>query len=444
MGASRQKKIYSRVFSAWLLFSAAAALFGQTITVTSPTPGVTWYKGQTYLITWALSGTMDTHVNIRLRDEAGTDWAYPIANNVANNGSFSFTVPGTIDDGGYRVRIATVDKEVSGRSDIFQIKLQPSKPAVKVIAPNGGESWTTGIQQTIRWSGGGGGLFRLELLRSEGGQIPIKGEVIAENLKVAQNQKQFFTGSYSWKVGQYIGGTALPGDYLVRVVSQSDSTVSDRSDATFKILMPKLDKGLIDKIPKKAAPIRKDAKITNWLGKKTFPKLDANPAHWDLIRNRPNCAAGGNTFANVGVTWLTLDYNQGIKLAGLYRSRLIFNPAYGTYGASNLKKATLKMRQVSSSIVNVNWAHGLSSISVLTSPWEDFHSFTIGKRYDIPSNQTEFEIDVTDTVRQWLDGALPNHGLILMGRGELVSSQNPPDYTCFSCFEAWLELLFDK
>jgi hypothetical protein len=131
MGLGRHKLIGGVLFCLFFL-SAGAFVFGQTITVTSPEAGDTWYKGATYTITWTRSGTMAAHVNIRLRDEAGTDWAHSIADNVSNNGSFSFTVPPTIPDGGYRVRIATVDRNVSGRSEVFRIRSAKTLPPREV------------------------------------------------------------------------------------------------------------------------------------------------------------------------------------------------------------------------------------------------------------------------------------------------------------------------
>jgi hypothetical protein len=104
-----------------MVFFCFGALFGQTITVTSPAAGVNWIKGTTQTITWTRSGTMDSNVKIFLFDQTGSDRIMRITASTPNNGSFRWTVSETPDPGRYRIRVRTVDDQVTGHSNVFSI-----------------------------------------------------------------------------------------------------------------------------------------------------------------------------------------------------------------------------------------------------------------------------------------------------------------------------------
>jgi hypothetical protein len=114
-----------------LLLAAVAALtmnvalWGQTITVTSPAAGNEWCLGSTQTITWTKSGAMQATAGIRLRAEGSAPGAEPalyIVDGTANDGSYSWMIPNTVAPGNYFIRVKTEDGTVVGDSANFKIK----------------------------------------------------------------------------------------------------------------------------------------------------------------------------------------------------------------------------------------------------------------------------------------------------------------------------------
>lgn len=93
--------------------------------------------------------------------------------------------------------------------------------AVTLTSPNGGESWLLGSRQEITWRGTGNS-WRLALFRGE-----TRVGVIAS--QVAGN-------TFAWEAGKLLSGSVEPGrNYRVRVVSVTDQSVADTSDAPFAL-----------------------------------------------------------------------------------------------------------------------------------------------------------------------------------------------------------------
>jgi hypothetical protein len=85
---------------------------------------------------------------------------------------------------------------------------------------------------------------------------------------------------------------------------------------------------------------------------------------------------------------------------------------------------------------NTSWVSCGLSACELAAPWTSFDPFQAGHCYSLPHTQTEYTVDITDTMRKWIDGSLPNNGLLLVSRELPMSTL----WTCFSCFEATFEL----
>jgi len=93
-----------------------------------------------------------------------------------------------------------------------------------ITEPNGGEQLTRGAQFTITWTYSGSVPLKL-ILRRNGDRVGS----IVENLPASAT-------SYSWTVGNYIGGSAASGGgYTVRVRTMNDGTPDD-SNAPFSIV----------------------------------------------------------------------------------------------------------------------------------------------------------------------------------------------------------------
>lgn len=100
-----------------------------------------------------------------------------------------------------------------------------SGQTLKVLTPNGNESWPTGQVRVITWQAQGiAGTVRIILRRAEN-----KVGDIASDIPAAQ-------GSFSWTVGALAGGgSAAPASGYVVRVRTTDSLYSDDSNAGFRI-----------------------------------------------------------------------------------------------------------------------------------------------------------------------------------------------------------------
>ena len=106
----------------FFLMIGIGMMSSQSITVTSPHAGDTWYKTNSYTITWTKTGDQHARVKIRLYDPTGTDKILNIVDDTANDGSFPWAIPGSVAAGRYVVRVKTLDNEVYDDSEVFEIK----------------------------------------------------------------------------------------------------------------------------------------------------------------------------------------------------------------------------------------------------------------------------------------------------------------------------------
>jgi hypothetical protein len=94
------------------------------ITVASPA-GTPWTIGNRYEIRWQKVCAMQDTVTIALRNKGSAPDAAPafvIATGEANDGSHSWTIPGTVAPGEYFIRVRTDDASVRGDSSVFTIR----------------------------------------------------------------------------------------------------------------------------------------------------------------------------------------------------------------------------------------------------------------------------------------------------------------------------------
>ena len=135
------------------VFSIVQPLPGD-ITVTSPNGGESWTAGSSQEIQWTSDGGID-NVAIAYSQNNGITWEI-IVQTTPNDGSFDWTVPGTVSSDNCLVRITSADTHTvpipTDKSDrVFSI-VPPLNPAVKIVAPNGGEQWVVGSRYKITWN----------------------------------------------------------------------------------------------------------------------------------------------------------------------------------------------------------------------------------------------------------------------------------------------------
>ena len=188
----------------------------QTITVTKPALNDTWYRRASYTITWTHTGQVGYSVDITLLSAVDNAEVLTIAHNaVASSGSQQWTVPASLPEAGYKVRVKAWS--VIGTSGQFSVK------EFKVTAPNGGESWQANASKQITWTGQGvTGTVGIELWKG-GASVGVVAPSVVGSL-----------GTYTWKVGAYQGGTTHGSGFKVKVIS-TNPALDDTSDNPFTI-----------------------------------------------------------------------------------------------------------------------------------------------------------------------------------------------------------------
>ena len=133
----------------------------QEIRVLSPNGGESWNANSSQPITWYSSQVNNVKIEYTLNN--GFTWS-TLTNSTPSVGFYQWNAIPNIPSTNARIRISdATDGYPSDASDsVFTISPQP---ALKIIAPDGGENWMSGSSQTIRWNslgkiiGGGGKLI---------------------------------------------------------------------------------------------------------------------------------------------------------------------------------------------------------------------------------------------------------------------------------------------
>ena len=105
---------------------------GASITVTQPDAGSSWRPGTRQTLTWTKSGSMPFMVQITLRREGAPESEDPvlrIADGCANNGSRTWSIPDSLDEGRYFVRVRA-SRTLHGDSAVFAIAVDGTRGEV--------------------------------------------------------------------------------------------------------------------------------------------------------------------------------------------------------------------------------------------------------------------------------------------------------------------------
>jgi hypothetical protein len=91
-----------------------------SIKVTAPAAGASWVRKTTQDITWTFNGTVSSGVKVQLL--RGTTLVQTIVVSTPNNGSFPWTIPGSLAVGSnYKIKIKTADNAATAQSGLFRI-----------------------------------------------------------------------------------------------------------------------------------------------------------------------------------------------------------------------------------------------------------------------------------------------------------------------------------
>lgn len=207
-------------------FSDATFSISQ-LTVTSPDGGESWLAASSRDITWNAPGVTG-NLKITLWKD-GISLGI-IADNVTPASGFYSWAVGQYDGGtaspgtGYTVKVKEKGAAVADVSNAsFSIT---SSVSLTLTSPNGGENWQIGSTRDITWNAPGvSGTLKITLWK-DGVSLGIIASGVAPG-----------TGSYSWTVGQYVGGTASAGTGYTLKIKEKGTTVSDLVDGPFELTL---------------------------------------------------------------------------------------------------------------------------------------------------------------------------------------------------------------
>ncbi|MDP2982243.1 MAG: two-component regulator propeller domain-containing protein [Candidatus Latescibacter sp.] len=184
------------------------------VKVTAPNGGEKWATGTSHAVTWVSVGVKT--VRIEYSTDSGKTWKTVTDTVDAANGSWPWTIPAT-ESAACLVKVT--DPSTPARTDTGDGVFTILRPYITVTAPNGGEVWSAGKNNTVTWVADG-----------------------VENVKVEYS----VDGGVSWNsITKSIAASSGAFTFnplnvqstqcLVRVSDQASGAVSDKSDAVFTI-----------------------------------------------------------------------------------------------------------------------------------------------------------------------------------------------------------------
>ncbi len=436
-----------RIIGFIAIFILAASAFAATVTVTKPAAGETWVKGQAYQIVWTKSGDMPNTVRISLRDKTGATEVKLIADNQPNSGSFPWTVPADVADGQYVVRVKVKNATVSDDSDIFNIAASapPPPPAasITVTKPAAGDKWHRGDAEVVNWTKSGTmpNAVKISLMNK------TSTAVVRDIFDGAPN-----SGSFSWTVPNDVPF----GDYRVRVLVKT-TTITDDSDV-FGIVVksgpgPGTPQTAENAAGLQATPglvqpvlevVTRPGVYTNWTNFKHMATGWPAGFYVELQNSRttgfpPNEPNNGS--AHVGYDYFPVEvptlWLQWVSLC--YRARVVFNVSEFVPKLPKLMSAKMHFKQLGRYRFAEDKESCGTGLFVFLAPWTDWYNPSITGQGSggLLFLSTEYDIDITDTVKKWLGGSLANNGMLMVSQ-EIDWGQTAK--ACISRYEVSLVL----
>jgi hypothetical protein len=195
------------------------------VAVLSPNGGEEWGQGSVQTIRWTNSGGVAESGFIEYSTNAGADWDSVHYETGPGSGSYSWTVPSTpTDEALVRVTMENTDGSGGDASNaIFSIL---AIPIPRVVAPNGGERWEIGSEESIVWTNTGEPATAHTVAYNTGGG--------ASWVSLADSLPGDGGGSLPWMIPNRPSLEAL-----VRVILyNAEGSAADTSDAVFLIAPP--------------------------------------------------------------------------------------------------------------------------------------------------------------------------------------------------------------
>ncbi|MES2733812.1 MAG: right-handed parallel beta-helix repeat-containing protein [Bacteroidota bacterium] len=197
--------------------AAFTVVTAKAIAVTFPNTNETFLSGSSREITW--TSTAVSNVKIEYSTDGGTTFPHLIAATVpATPNSYAWPVP-NITSSLVRVRVSDAsDASVKDISDV-NFTIQPPAPAVALLTPNGGETYTEGLVANISWTSTSIGQLVLKYSSNNGTSWTTIATVNAAPT------------SYNWTIP-----TGNPtSTYLIEASDATNAALKDQSNAVFTV-----------------------------------------------------------------------------------------------------------------------------------------------------------------------------------------------------------------
>jgi hypothetical protein len=270
--------------------------------VTAPNTAVSWAAGSTQTVTWNVASTnvspvSCSNVKILLSTDGGYTYPTVVLASTPNDGTENITVPNSPTSQA-RIRVEAVGNIFF---DISNVNFTITQSALSITAPNGGENWVIGTNQTITWSQGTVlGNVKLEYT-TDGSNFST---IIAST---ANN------GSYLWTIPNTPSSTVK-----IRISDVSNSSVNDLSDANFTIGVPDVTPPVISNV--QATSILTTSAVVTW----TTDESSSSTVNYGLTQSYGSSATGSG-----GVT------SHSVSLSGLSSNTTYHYQVQSTDASSN-------------------------------------------------------------------------------------------------------------
>jgi uncharacterized membrane protein len=208
-GSSYQIKITSNTYSSVYDYSSYFSIDERTITITSPSEGDTWYRGEASTITW----TSDVSGYVGIELYKNDSFYSTLKSSTYNDGNYYWTVPSNLPIGSsYQIKItSTYYSSIYDFSDYFSI----DERFIAINSPSSNDVWYKEEESTITWDSKNAGSFvTIELYSSYSFHSTITSNTSND-------------GSYLWAIPSSL---STKSSYQIRITGMPDGVVTDYSD----------------------------------------------------------------------------------------------------------------------------------------------------------------------------------------------------------------------
>ncbi len=190
------------------------------VTLTSPNGGEDLAAGGTHAVTWVDNLGAAEKVKLELSLDGGATYPIVLVASTPSDGIQNLTLNGAWLTAQARIRISWVKQPAIADTSNAVFGINP--PWITLNAPNGGELWTVGSQQTITWTTnlGRGDNVKINLSKNNGGSYSL---VLISS--TPSDGAQTVTVASGWIAQQA----------RIRIQWSKTSAVSDASNASFVI-----------------------------------------------------------------------------------------------------------------------------------------------------------------------------------------------------------------